>query len=194
MSFAHYFRIAVVALSSSLFMTSVGAGCPECQDEQCVPITGPCACVPRIGCVISIPTGGTPPGSLAPVSPIPLPPPIQSEVDKLDKGASRSVEKLSDDTFTTFQKAGDDTIRTLQKAGGDTFTTIQKAGEDGIKTTYKAANDATATHVKAWRDIGEQGKRSFNHWQNRSFESNRFTQECYPGNNMGFQRQHHCQS
>jgi hypothetical protein len=160
-SFAHHFRIAAVTLSASLFMTSVVAACPDCEDEQCVPFTGACGCVRRIGCKISIPTGGTPRDSVAPVSPIPLPAPIQAEVDKLGKDFSRTVEKLDDDTFTTFQKAGGDTIRTLEKAGGDVFATIQKAGEDSIKTTYQAADDATATYVKAWRDIGEQGKRSF---------------------------------
>jgi hypothetical protein len=151
MSFAPHSRIAAAALLSSLLTTSVGASCPECQDEQCVPVTGPCVCVPRIGCKIRIPIpGAAPPGSPVPNSPIPLPGPIRTEVDK-----------LGSDTLTTFQMAGGDTVRTLQKAGGDTFTTIQKAGDDSIKTTYKAAGDATATYVKAWRDIGEQGKRSF---------------------------------
>jgi hypothetical protein len=152
-SFAHHFRIAVVALSASLLMTSVGAACPDCQDEQCTPFPRVCICVPRIGCKIPI-LILTPQVPLAPFSPIALPAPIQAEFG--------SMEKLGHDTFTNFQNAGGETIRTLQKAGGDAFATIQKAGEDSIKTTYKAAGDATATYVKAWRDIGDQGKRSFN--------------------------------
>ncbi|BDV33906.1 hypothetical protein SS37A_14350 [Methylocystis iwaonis] len=117
--------------------------------------------MPRIGCKIPIPTGGTPPGSLVPTSPIPLPAPIQAEIDKLGQAASRKVEKLGGDTLTTVKESSGDTIRALQKAGGDTIATVQKAGDDSIKTIYKAAGDATATYVKAWRDIGEQGKRSF---------------------------------
>jgi hypothetical protein len=78
------------------------------------------------------------------------------------KNAGEATEKLGDDTLTTLQQAGGDTLRALQQAGGDTFATIQKAGGDSIQTIYKAADGATATYVKAWRDIGEQGKRSFN--------------------------------
>jgi hypothetical protein len=163
MSIARHSRVAFAALLSSLYVTSVRA-CPDCQDEQCVGVDPlrTCVCVQKIGCTISIPIpGATQPDSPIPVSPIPLPPPLQAEVDKWGKDASRTVEKLGDDTLTTFQKAGGDTLRTLQKAGGDTFATIQTAGDDTIKTTFNAAADATATYVRAWSDVGEQGKRSF---------------------------------
>jgi hypothetical protein len=127
-------------------------------------MTGLCACVPLLGCTIPIPVvpGATSPGSAIPISPIPLPEPLQNALDKLGEDVSRTTEKLGNDTLTTIEKAGGDTVRTLQKASGDTFATIQKAGDDSIRTISKAADDATATYVKAWRDIGEQGKRSFN--------------------------------
>jgi hypothetical protein len=161
-SFPHHLRISAAAFLLLLFATSAGASCPECQDEKCIPLTNTCACVPKIGCTLSIPIPGTTkPGSVVPDSPIPLPPPIQTQVDKWDKEASRTVEKLGDDTLTTFQKAGGDTLRTLQKAGGDTFASIQKAGDDSVETIYKAAGDASATYVKAWRDVGNQAKTSF---------------------------------
>jgi outer membrane protein OmpA-like peptidoglycan-associated protein len=119
--------------------------------------------MPKIGCKISVPVPGTssPDSPIAGLSPIPLPEPVRAEIDKLGKGASNTLEKLGNDALTTFKNAGGDTVRTLQKAGGDTFATIQKAGDDLSITTYKAAGDATATYVKGWRDIGEQGKRSF---------------------------------
>lgn len=91
---------------------------------------------------------------------LPLPPGIKEMVDGID-GAIRIVRRLGDDTLTTFHNSAGDVVRTLQKANGDVIATVQKAGEDTVKTTYKAANDATVTYVKSWRDIGEQGKRSF---------------------------------
>lgn len=72
-----------------------------------------------------------------------------------------TVQQFGGDTLTTIQKAANDTARTLKKANGDVLETVKKAGEDTVRTTYKAANDATATYVKAWRDVGNQGKESF---------------------------------
>jgi hypothetical protein len=151
--------VSVGAALLSLFFTTSVSACPECEEERCVPFTGVCGCVRRIGCTISVPVG-TPRGSPVPVSPIPLPEPIQKEVDKLGEGASH-IENLGGDIVKTFQKAGGDTVRTLQKAGGDAFATIHKAGDDSFKTMYKARGDAAATYVKAWRDVGEGAKQSF---------------------------------
>lgn len=92
--------------------------------------------------------------------PTPLPPPIQGLLDGFGDATS-VIRKLGDDTLTSFHNSAGDVVRTLEKANGDVIATVQKAGEDAVKTTYTAANDATVTYVKAWRDIGEQGKRSF---------------------------------
>lgn len=134
--------------------------CPDCQDEQCVPVTGICGCVPRIGCKVSIPFG-TKRDSIIPIAPVPLPPQIQELEDGLGKSATRIVKQLGDDTLTTIQNSAGDLVQTLQKANGDVIATLQKAGEDTVRTIYTAANDATVTYFKSWRDIGEQGKRSF---------------------------------
>jgi outer membrane protein OmpA-like peptidoglycan-associated protein len=161
-SFARLRQIAVAALLPLFFATSAVA-CPDCQDEKCTPLPKICMCVRKVGCKISVPVPGTssPDSPIAGLSPIPLPEPIRAEVEKLGKGATNTLEKLGNDVLTTFKNAGGDTVRTLQKAGGDTFATIRKAGDDLTMTTYKAAGDSTATYIKGWRDIGEQGKRSF---------------------------------
>jgi len=160
MSFARRVLLTTAPILTLLWATPT-LGCPDCQDERCA-FGLACVCVPRVGCKISIPLpGATSPHSLVPVTPVPLPSPIQKEVDKLGEGAFRSVEKLGGDTLTTMGKAGGDTVRTLQTAGGDTIATVTKAGTDTVKTVTKAGGDATATYVKAWRDTGEQAKRSF---------------------------------
>ncbi len=147
----------LLALTRSVF------ACPDCEEEKCVPLLG-CACVPKIGCTVSIPTPGTTTrGSVIPTPTVPfLPPAVQREIERSGNDVSRNVEKFGNDTLTTMTKANMDTVRTLEKAGGDLVATVQKAGSDTVTTVHKAANDATATYVKAWRDAGEQAKSTFN--------------------------------
>ncbi|QXI00408.1 hypothetical protein HV782_028440 [Pseudomonas monsensis] len=92
---------------------------------------------------------------------MPLPPGIQDLVESIGGDATRIVLRVGEDTLTSIHNSAGDVVRTLEKANGDVIATVQKAGEDTVKTTYTAANDATVTYVKTWRDIGEQGKRSF---------------------------------
>jgi hypothetical protein len=160
-SFAHHSRIAVAALLLSPFTTTAGASFPDRNDER----YGPANIEPIAPASSSSPLSQISPLSpSSPLSQIPFPTSIQTEVDHVlgTEGLSRTAERLGSDTLTTIKNAGGDTFCVLQKAGGDTFATVQKAGDDSIKTTYKAAGDAAATYVKAWRDIGDQGKRSFN--------------------------------
>lgn len=185
-----FVKILQYAAKSLLFGAYIGsalAGCPDCQDERCLPFGGACACFPRIGCVVPITIPGTTnPGSPLPSTPVPLPPPLQKEVDKTVEGATHTVEDLGNATLTTLKKAGGDTVSTLQKAGGDTITTFQKAGDDSLRTVTKAAGDATATYIKAWRDTGEQTVRSFKDATDAGNAALRFTKNQLDGQRNAF--------
>ena len=140
----------LIILAATTLLPSLARACPDCQDEKCVPFLG-CACIPRIGCVISIPIPGTaPPGQLpTPVpgvsvpSPIPTPPLLQPAI--------AATEKAVKDIITTVDKAGKDTTATTEKAVKDTQAEVGRAAKN-----VEDAGNAVVHYVQ--KEVESEGK------------------------------------
>src|SRR5262249_21690025 len=148
-SFTHHSRIIVAALLSLFFTTSVSV-CGPCEDEQCVPVLG-CGCVRRIGCIIPVPLG-TPRDSPVPISTIPLPQPIQTELDKLGAGASRMGENLGGDKVSAVLSRGavmaNPTFSNRTRGGGTTYIfALPRVAEIAIRSLSHSLAECVASRL-----------------------------------------------
>jgi hypothetical protein len=108
-------------------------------------MTNICGCVPRIGCKISIPTGGTSPGSPVPVSPVPLPAPIQGEV--IRARIADASARLGAIFQFPFRRCGD---RFARKVTGEGLGSYRGAAAALLATAPK---DRSILQVEARREV-----------------------------------------